>query len=176
MKKLLTALLSAVMIFGAFSMTTSSAASTRISLNKSSVTLSVSKQNGKTVRGKTTLKVKTSNSVIIRKLSYKSANKSIASVAKNGTVTAKKKGSTTVYVTVKYRYKKVNFTRKLSCKVKVKETRSVKKPVSYGETVYITPTGKKYHTFGCRFVKSNYQSLSLSEAIKRGYTACMVCH
>lgn len=45
------------------------------------------------------------------------------------------------------------------------------------ETVYVTPTGKKYHRPGCRYLKkSNGGSpLSKSAAEAQGYTPCKVC-
>ncbi len=43
-------------------------------------------------------------------------------------------------------------------------------------TVYITRTGAKYHTAGCRYLKKSSIPISLSEAIERGYTPCSVCH
>ena len=42
-------------------------------------------------------------------------------------------------------------------------------------TVYITKTGKKYHTAGCRFLKSSKIPISLPEAKAKGYTPCGVC-
>jgi hypothetical protein len=42
-------------------------------------------------------------------------------------------------------------------------------------TVYITPTGKKYHTEFCRTIKGNKTAVSLEDAKARGYEACKVC-
>ena len=43
------------------------------------------------------------------------------------------------------------------------------------ETVYITNTGSKYHSAGCRYLKKSQIPISLSEAKRQGYTACSVC-
>lgn len=42
------------------------------------------------------------------------------------------------------------------------------------ETVYITDTGSKYHSAGCRYLKSSHE-ISLDEAEARGYEPCSVC-
>ena len=43
------------------------------------------------------------------------------------------------------------------------------------ETVYVTETGSKYHSAGCRYLKKSQIPMSLSEAKRQGYTACSVC-
>ena len=43
------------------------------------------------------------------------------------------------------------------------------------ETVYITNTGSKYPSAGCRYLKKSQIPISLSEAKRQGYTACSVC-
>ena len=43
------------------------------------------------------------------------------------------------------------------------------------ETVYVTDTGSKYHSAGCRYLKKSQIPMSLSEATRQGYTACSVC-
>ena len=42
-------------------------------------------------------------------------------------------------------------------------------------TVYITNTGKKYHSSGCRYLSKSRIPISLTAAKKRGYTPCSVC-
>ena len=42
-------------------------------------------------------------------------------------------------------------------------------------TVYITPTGTKYHRSGCSRLKGDKTEILLSDAIARGYEACGVC-
>jgi len=42
-------------------------------------------------------------------------------------------------------------------------------------TVYITKTGKKYHSSGCRYLSKSRIPISLTKAKQRGYTACSVC-
>ena len=41
--------------------------------------------------------------------------------------------------------------------------------------VYITRTGKKYHTADCRYLSKSKIPITLKEAIQRGYTPCSVC-
>lgn len=43
-------------------------------------------------------------------------------------------------------------------------------------TVYVTETGSKYHSAGCRHLKKSCISISLQDAIDQGYTACSVCN
>ena len=47
--------------------------------------------------------------------------------------------------------------------------------VSQDDIVYITPTGKKYHKLGCRYLNENPIPISRQEAIVQGYTPCSVC-
>lgn len=42
--------------------------------------------------------------------------------------------------------------------------------------VYITDTGSKYHSSGCRYLKKSQHSISLGNAISQGYGPCSVCH
>ncbi|MBU3217814.1 hypothetical protein LL033_24720 (plasmid) [Clostridium estertheticum] len=44
------------------------------------------------------------------------------------------------------------------------------------QMVYITKTGKKYHSAGCRYLRRSEISIKKSEAINEGYTACSVCN
>jgi hypothetical protein len=44
------------------------------------------------------------------------------------------------------------------------------------QTVYITRTGKKYHSDGCRYLAGSKIAISLKDAKAKGYTACKVCH
>ncbi|MDU7338623.1 MAG: ComEC/Rec2 family competence protein [Clostridium sp.] len=43
-------------------------------------------------------------------------------------------------------------------------------------TVYITKTGGKYHTGGCRYLKKSKIAISLSDAQSQGYSPCSVCN
>jgi micrococcal nuclease len=43
------------------------------------------------------------------------------------------------------------------------------------QTVYITRTGKKYHTATCRYLSRSKIATSLKDAKANGYTACSVC-
>ena len=42
-------------------------------------------------------------------------------------------------------------------------------------TVYVTPTGKKYHREDCSTIRKNKTALTMQEAIDKGYGACKVC-
>jgi len=46
---------------------------------------------------------------------------------------------------------------------------------SVAQTVYVTKSGKKYHTSTCRYINQNSLSIELSQAISKGYDACSVC-
>ncbi len=49
--------------------------------------------------------------------------------------------------------------------------------LSQSETVYITRSGERYHKQNCYHIKNRTAStLSVSEAIKEGYTACKSCY
>ena len=41
--------------------------------------------------------------------------------------------------------------------------------------VYITKTGKRYHSAGCRYLSKSKISIDIKEAISREYTACSIC-
>jgi hypothetical protein len=43
------------------------------------------------------------------------------------------------------------------------------------QTVYITKTGKKYHTATCRYLAKSKIPISLKDAKANGYTPCSVC-
>ncbi len=43
------------------------------------------------------------------------------------------------------------------------------------QTVYVTDGGKKYHMKNCSVVSTGKKGLELSEAKKKGYSACAVC-
>ncbi len=55
---------------------------------------------------------------------------------------------------------------------KIAETKVTEKK---SKTVYITDTGKKYHSDGCRYLKKSKIPISLDNAKARGYGACKVC-
>jgi len=44
------------------------------------------------------------------------------------------------------------------------------------QSVYKTPTGKKYHLASCRMVENVSEKLSVEEALSRGLEACKICH
>ena len=43
------------------------------------------------------------------------------------------------------------------------------------QTVYKTPSGKKYHTANCRYVKNVSTEVTVAEARKIGLSACSQC-
>jgi micrococcal nuclease len=43
-------------------------------------------------------------------------------------------------------------------------------------TVYVTKTGKKYHTATCRHLDKSKRKTTKAQAQKDGLTACKVCH
>lgn len=43
------------------------------------------------------------------------------------------------------------------------------------QTVYKTPSGEKYHTATCRYVKNVSSKLTVAEARRRGLSPCMQC-
>ena len=44
------------------------------------------------------------------------------------------------------------------------------------ETVYVTKTGSKYHSYGCTYLKQSCIPRDLSKAELQGYTPCSKCH
>lgn len=48
-------------------------------------------------------------------------------------------------------------------------------PQTKEQTVYITRTGKKYHTATCRYLSRSKIATSLKDAKANGYTPCSVC-
>ena len=43
------------------------------------------------------------------------------------------------------------------------------------QTVYVTKSGKKYHTENCRYLTKNTVAVDLSDAVNRGFDACSIC-
>lgn len=43
------------------------------------------------------------------------------------------------------------------------------------QTVYVTKSGKKFHTENCRYYNSNAIAIDISDAESQGYTPCKVC-
>lgn len=62
-------------------------------------------------------------------------------------------------------------TTKATTKATTKTTANT--PISY--TVYITKTGEKYHSSGCRYLSKSKIAISKDDAVKRGYDPCSVC-
>lgn len=43
------------------------------------------------------------------------------------------------------------------------------------QTVYKTPSGKKYHTADCRTVKNTSEAISVADALRLGLQPCKIC-
>jgi len=46
----------------------------------------------------------------------------------------------------------------------------------FSQTVYITKTGKKYHSENCRHLSKSSYSINLADAKAKGFDACSVCN
>jgi hypothetical protein len=57
----------------------------------------------------------------------------------------------------------------------VREAQSSYQQETQGYTVYITRTGRRYHSGGCSSLRSSSIQISLSDARSQGYTACARC-
>ena len=130
MKKIVSILLSVCLLAGIFtSMPTSYFAAKkkaqRVSLKKKSVTIKIIESENNIAYGITSVKIKKAKGVTIKKITYKSTNKKIAKVNKKGVVTAVKKGTAKIKAIVKYKFKKRNYTKKLTLKVKVKHEKGL---------------------------------------------------
>ena len=100
-----------------------------------------------------------------KKVKWSSSNKKIATVNSKGKVTAKKKGTCTITAKIgKSKYK---------CKITVIQPKSITN--SKSATVYITNSGKKYHTSNCRYLRNSKIKTTLKSAKSKGYTACKIC-
>lgn len=123
MKKTLLSAIFVILLFFCclgFSGQTVSAKSTPVKLAKKSATLTITKTNNGTLYGAKKITVKKTKNITIKKITYKSKNKKIATVS-SGKVKARKKGSTKITVTVKYKKKgnKKVYKKVLTFKVKV---------------------------------------------------------
>lgn len=47
--------------------------------------------------------------------------------------------------------------------------------LAQAQTVYVTDGGKKFHMKNCSVVNTGKKGIEVSEAKKKGYTACSVC-
>ncbi len=143
---------------------TAQAAAKKIHLKKTKLTLYV----GKTYTQK--LLDKKGKTISATKVKWKSANKKIATVSKNGKVTAKKKGN--VKITATYKGKKYTFN------VTVKKAASSKGDPDNDDSktskVYRTPSGKRYHLDPQCGGKNSY-SVTKTKAKNAGLTPCQKC-
>lgn len=100
-----------------------------------------------------------------KKVKWTSSNKKVATVNSKGKVTAKKKGTCTITAKIG--------NKKYKCKITVKNKAAT---TTKSRTVYITNTGSKYHSSGCRYLRKSKIAISLNNAKNSGYTACSRCN
>ncbi len=124
MKKAYAVLLIIAMFMGIVPETKGQAAPFNVKLAEKSVVLNIQKSGKQVVYGTSTIQIKKVRGVKIKKVSYRSQNKRIASVSPKGRVKAKEKGITQVIVTVKYKWRGKLQTKRLRYKVKVVEKKS----------------------------------------------------
>ncbi len=135
-KKAVGLALTAALLAGGLPTGKTEAAKADVTLAKAGTKLMISEKGGKTVYGKTKVNIKAKKGIKVKKITYKSSNARIAKVDKKGKVTAKKKGSTNIKVTVKYKKKAKTSKKKLTFKVTVeKESSSITKP----DNMAVTP-------------------------------------
>lgn len=60
--------------------------------------------------------------------------------------------------------------------VQQNQTQQVSQSNNQTATVYVTNTGKKYHSAGCKYLRKSQISISLSDAKAQGYEPCSVCN
>lgn len=118
-KKILAYALTAALVTGTVPVEASAAAKP-VKPVKSSVTLKITNQGGKTTYGSKKITLKRVKGVKIKSTKYKLSNKKIAKVNKKGVVTAKKAGSAKLKITVTYIQKKKTHKEKLTVKIRVK--------------------------------------------------------
>ena len=58
--------------------------------------------------------------------------------------------------------------------LEITDTASRSMPTSY--TVYCTPTGGKYHAYGCGYLRGNGIAISLDDALSKGLGPCSRCN
>lgn len=152
MKKFLCVLLSAILISGIFTavpLGADAASEKKVKLKKSSAVIYITTSSeGNKSFGSTKITLTKLKGVKIKKITYKSSDKSIAKVSKKGKVTAVKKGGATVKVKVKYTYKKKSYKKNLNFKVKVKNESSFYKKLS--------AFSNKLYTLSSNDEKNNY--------------------
>lgn len=52
---------------------------------------------------------------------------------------------------------------------------SCNNPTSTGGTVWVNPSGTRFHKHSCQYVDEQSTSMTRQQAIDAGYTACLVC-
>ncbi|MGN1130792.1 MAG: hypothetical protein ACI4Q8_05510 [Ruminococcus sp.] len=112
------------------------------------------------------LKVSNANGKVKWSSNKRSIVKIVSTSNKNScrvTIKGVKKGSATITARVG--------GKTLKCKVTVNYKTSTP-----SAKVYITETGTKYHTSGCRTLRSSKYAVDLSWAKSNGYEACKICH
>lgn len=123
---------------------------------------------------KSDISVKSSNKKVVKVKSVKCKKELFGTK-----ITVKIVGLKTGKSTLTIKAKQGSVKDKIKIKVykpKAKKTSYVSKAVvNSNPTVYITDSGDKYHSYGCRYLKSSH-AVTLSEAKARGKTRCSVCN
>lgn len=122
------------------------------------------------------------------KITWESSDKTIVNVSNKGLITAKSKGKASITATVGkevYEFKVIVIdTAGIDAFPTTKPTPTITptpSPTASGKqddveiTVYVTKTGTKYHTSGCRYLSRSKIPMSLYDARKL-YTPCSVCN
>lgn len=85
-------------------------------------------------------------------------------------VVGEKVGTATVYVGI------YDSDYSHSFDLDIVEVSSRTTPEYSGYTVYCTPTGGKYHAYGCSYLRGNGIAIGLEEALSRGLGPCSRCN
>ncbi len=120
---------------------------------------------------------KTYNNATIKKVQKKLNKKGYKCGTADGVMGKRTRKAIRLYQKLKGIKRTGNINKKLLKSLHVKE---VKKPSSktsdvVSKTVYITETGSKYHTAGCRYLWNSKIAISLKEA-RKYYSPCSVCN
>lgn len=96
-------------------------------------------------------------------VTYKSSRKSVASVSSKGKIKAKKKGSTTITVTVKYGFTSKTFTKKITVKKASLKLSKKKKTLKRKKTFKYKVSAKGIKTSSVRWKSSNKRVLTINK-------------
>jgi hypothetical protein len=144
-------------------------AATKTKINKTSKTITAGK----------TFKLKITNAK--KKVTWSTSNSAVAKVtsksgSKNAKATIKAVKSGKATITAKVGNKKFKCTVTVKSKTKTKTVKKTTTTTTSSASVYIAPTGTKYHTYYCRTLRGSKSKVSKTWAKNNGYTACKVCN